>query len=247
MKKILLLAIALPMWAFSSCSDDDKDENKINTAPISLYVGDSEKIEMDFVPTKTVSENDFIAKVEKDGTIEGEHVGATNIVIDDKYTISVEVKGKVNTYDDPITKWGCNSSYIKENQKQGTWSNKSDEETIMYEDCGKADFVMYMMENGKLISSGVVISSLYASDMGKYLSERYFMIPYDLGDYTIGGLDAYEIKDAKTVVALKVYSSKYLMVVYMPYSNNKTKAGIYIDNYDLIKKMDDIAAKYLCE
>lgn len=244
MKKFLfIMASVLPLFTFIGCSGDD-NENKIDTTPISLYVGDSEKIEMDFVPTKTVSENDFIAKVEKDGTIEGEHVGATNIVIDDKYTISVEVKGKVTTYDDPITKWGCNSSYIKENQKQGTWSTTSDKETLVYENCGKADLLMYMMEGNKLTSVGVAIESKYASEMGEYLAERYFMIPYDLGDYTIGGIDAYEAKNAKTFVAIRVYSIKYLMVLYIPYNEKDTKTNSFIYKDDLIKRMDNIANRH---
>lgn len=247
MNKILLLAATLLILLFSSCSDDDKDESQIDTTPISLYVGDTKKIKMSFVPTKTVAENGFIADVEKDGTIKGQHVGTTNIVIDDKYIISVNVKGKIVTYDDPITKWGCDASYIRQNQKQGELSNKSDEESIKYENCGKADLIVYMMENGKLASCGVVIKSEYVSEMGKYLTERYFMLPYDLGNYTMAGMDAYETKDAKTVAAIRVYSAKYLMVAYLPYKEEGVKSSSFIEKDNLIEKMNEIFNIYLHE
>lgn len=243
MKKLLfIMAMMLPLFTFVGCSDDNEKDN-VNTEPISIYVDDTYQVQMDITPTTVASENEFVAQIEMDGIVSGKHVGSTEVSIDGKYIIPVEVKGKIITYDDPVTKWGCDEDFIKSNQKQGKFSKSDD--NLVYEKCGKADLVMYMMENGKLVSSGVVIGSQYASEMGEYLAERYFMIPYDLGDYTIGGFDAYETKDAKTFVAIKVYSTKYLMVIYMPYDKKDTKAGLFISDYNFINRMEDVVRSYL--
>jgi hypothetical protein len=248
MKKIFLVLFIT--MSFTRCIREDIIDNKqegsnIKTESITIYVGDSEMLDMSFTPENILSENKFIADIEKDVIVRGDHVGMTNIVVDGKHIIPVEVKGNITTYDDPITKWGCDASYIKENQKQGKLSNKSDSESIIYQDCGKAELILYVMKNDKLSSAGVIIDSKYSSEIGEFLAERYLMIPYDLGDYTIGGFDAYKLEDANTVTAIKVYSTKYLMVAYMPQDKNSTKSTSFMDNNKSIETLGYVAKALL--
>lgn len=152
---MLLAVMAVGLSAvFTSCSsDDDNRQQNVDVKPISMYIGDSHSITMNFTPKFIVSGNNFVATADNSGNVKGVHVGSTNISIDSRFTIPVEIKGKRKTYDDPITEWGCNQSYIKSKQKQGTLKEVNG--TLGYLNCGKADLVGYMFKNEKLAAVGV--------------------------------------------------------------------------------------------
>lgn len=235
MKKILfLLVMVLPVLVFTSCSDDDNEG--VNTKKISLFVGDEKKIESAVVPNSVFSENNFIAEVEDDGTVIGKHVGQTIISINEKYNIPVEIKGKYTTYDDPILNWGCSADYIIKNQKQGTL-NSQNATSITYTNCGKAQSAVYLFEEGKLVSAGFVLRSSLASEIGDFLDERYLMIPYDLGDYTIAGINSYKLENASNIVFVKVYNVSTIMVLYAPYDNERSIKSISPDKEIISIKM----------
>lgn len=245
MKKLLImLAAMLPLFVFVGCSDE---ESHVNTEPISLYVDDTYQIQMDITPSSVSSEREFIATIEKDGVVTGVHVGETNVYIDGEYTIPVEVKGKYNLYEDPITEWGCSSAYIKENQKQGTYyigdGGNDDSEMIEYRACGEADWIIYLLEDDKLQAVGVAIPSFLSSEVGNFLTERFFMIPYDLGDYTIGGANDYNTDKATTFVYVKVSSVGYLTIYYIQHEaeTNSLRSG----DIPIAKKLESIIQKKL--
>lgn len=246
MKKLLImLAAMLPLFAFVGCGEDE--ENHVDTNLVSLYVDDTYQIPMDIIPSSVASENEFIATIENDGVITGMHVGETNVSIDGRYTIPVEVKGKYNLFDDPVTEWGCSSAYIKENQKQGTYyigdGENDDSEMIEYRACGEADWVIYLLDDDKLQAVGVIIPSFFASEVGGFLAERFFMIPYDLGNYTIGGANAYNTNKATTFVYVQVSSIEYLTILYMQHEAdaNNLRSG----DMPITKKLESIIQKKL--
>ena len=231
-KEILFLLAMLPML-FTSCSKDDDSNGGYygDKRPIVINIGESKALNL---APNTYSKNPFIVSVNDKG-IYGEHVGKTDIVT--KGTpISVEVKGKYHTYPDPITNWGCNMSYIKNNYKSGV-SWKEDDGTLVYENCGKSELVMYIFEYGKLYGVGAVVKSSYASEIGNYINERYFVLPYDLGEYTYGGSNAYSTDKASTFVYLKISdNAKYISAIYLESpQKSKTKS---IELYD--KRINDI-------
>lgn len=220
------MAVTLVL-GFSSCGSDDDDDNAIDTSPVTLYAGDKTVID----GASTVeSENEFVAYVNKDLSIEGFHVGETYVKANGKSRVKVTVKGKYKTYDDPVTEWGCSQSVVRSRQTQGTLSSRSDDESLIYMNPGHASAVMYSFENGKLVSVGAVVSTAYTSEYAGYLSERYLMgeTTYD-GDTYFMGIDAMQLEDANTVVMMQVYSASQLVTVYMPASranNSSAKADV---------------------
>ena len=210
---------------FTSCSsDDDEEKQTVDVTPISVYAGNSQTISMNYTPKRISSQNDFIATVDNSGKIQGIHVGSTNISVDGKYIIPVEVKGKRETYGEPVTKWGCNQYYIQEHQKhKGTLSLNGG--NLGYKECGKAEGIVYIMEDNKLAAVGVGLKSIYASEIGEYLAERYLMSPYSIEDYTFIGMDAYKLEDANTVVLVKTVSASWIFVLYMPAAKADTRSA----------------------
>lgn len=65
------------------------------------------------------------------------------------------------------------------------------------------------------------------------------MLPYDIGDYTFMGFDAYKLENANTVVRLKVESASQITVIYMPAQSDNSNSKSKMQTLDLseIEKM----------
>ena len=221
-----IMMAAMLSVGFASCGSDGDDNNAggIDTSPISLYAGDKTTITG---ATDLESENEFVAYISsKDNSIVGYHVGETKVRVNGTKIVPVTVKGKYNLYDAPITEWGCNQSFIKSRQKQGTLSSKSNAEVLIYENAGKSSAMAYMFDNGALKGVGVVISTIYASELGSYFGERFLLLPIKSEDETLYGIDGLDLATANTVVTVSVKSASSMLVIYMPVppSGNSSKA-----------------------
>lgn len=220
----------------TSCSSSDDDNDGIDTSPISIYAGDTKTI----MGAETItSQNEFVAYVTKDLSVRGYHVGETTLTVNEKKNIRITVNPKSTLYDDPVLKWGCDQSYVKNNQKQGTLSSKSDNEKLLYENVGKTGaYILYTFENGKMKSVGAVVSTAYTSEYATYLGERYFMLPYETQkDTYFIGIDAMSIEKAKSYVVLQVYTYTTLIAVYADPSTVKTRSEFDLLNYaEKVKK-----------
>lgn len=226
---LTIMMVAMLSVGFASCGGDD-DDDSIDTSPITLYAGDETSVNG---ASSIESENEFVVYIGKsDNSVNGFHVGNTFIKVNGKNRIPVTVKGKYHTYDDPVTEWGCSQDYVKSHQKQGTLNtSKSDSKSLIYENVGHADILMYNFENGKLKSIAVLVSTAYTSEYAGYLAERFLMIKLDNSSVDYAGVDALDVDKAKTYVGLKIYSTSYLMGVYMPASDSKSSsAKISIEN-----------------
>ncbi len=239
-KKLLFLIGSMLMCVtLLSCSSDDDNENKVNLSPISLYVDEETHV----AGTSTLkSQNDFVAMT-SGNTVKGFHVGETYVATDKNERIPVEVKGKYNTYQEPITEWGCNRSYVQGKQTQGTLSSRSDEKSLIYENVGHASMLMYSFEGNKLKSIGSVVSTSYTEEFASYLAERFLMTSYEKDNDTYFiGIDGLKVEDAKTAVVLQVYNSNYLIAVYMPVkdysSSSKQLRSSVLNATKLLKQMD---------
>ena len=232
-----IVMVAMLSVGFASCSSDDDDDSQIDTSPITLYAGDKTMVQG---ATSVESENKFVVWVNEDKSVEGFHVGETFIKVNGKSRIPVTVKGKYNTYEAPVTEWGCNQAFVKSQQKQGTLSSKSDATSLIYDNVGRAERMLYSFENGKLKSVGTVVSTAYTSEFAGYMSERFFMLPYEKDNDTYFiGIDALEVEKAKTYAMLQVYNYKYLVAIYMSASeasrSSKTKVNLPEKIKELLK------------
>ncbi len=236
MKKSFLYLMSVMMvvmlsFGVTSCSSNDDDDDGVSTAPITIDAGEKTVIQ----GAKTISSLDeFVAYVDKDLSVEAFHVGETTLTVNSKKNIKITVTPKYDLYDGPILKWGCDQSYIKSNQKQGTLSSKSTSEGLFYTNVGKADAIlMYQFDSGKLKNVGAVLSTSYATAYANFLMERYLMLPYEKDNDTYFiGIDALEVEKAKSYVVLQVYDYATLIAVYMnPANVNKTRSEFELMNY----------------
>lgn len=217
MKKILLVLAFFPAIWFVSCREES-ELSVINTH-VTLSVGKTEKISFSGTIKSIESTDRFVASV--DGySVTGEHVGTASIVINSgEYIIPVKISGWYDIYSDPLTAWNCSMDSV-ENYAKKEWgissAAESDSSALVYRDFGKSDLMLYLFDDDKLTGVVTALDSQYASEIGDYLSERYYLsFPFDLGSYTFGGMNAYEIGEATTFVYVKVHSSK-IIVAYVP-------------------------------
>ncbi len=235
MKKInywsLLSIIMMAMLSvcFVSCGDDEDD---IACDAKTIYVGTKTSIDG---AKSVVSNNKFVALINDDKSIEGWHVGETTVTVNGKYKVSVSVRGLYHFYNDPVIEWGCNQTYVKQHQTQGTLSSKSDSESLIFENVGSADVMLYQFENGKLVSVAALVKTTYTSRFMDYLTERYLFIPEEIATYTYLGINGVDENNFTTAVAIKVYSSSYLMALYLSKEYLESK-GSNIKQFKLFDK-----------
>ncbi|MBR6120825.1 MAG: hypothetical protein IKQ05_00315 [Prevotella sp.] len=222
---------------FASCGNDDEDDS-IDTKPISLYAGSEKDIQG---ADSIQSSNKFVA-YGKGNVVHAFHVGETTLLVNGKKTISISVLPQYHLYDDPVCNWGCDIDYVKKNQKQGTFSNKSTDELIVYENAGAASVLAYKFKNNKLEAVMAVVSTNHSSEYASFLSERYLMLPYYEGaDTYFVGADNLELTSANTVVMLQVYSATQLHTIYVPAKNYSTRS--VQDMKDMEKKVESFVEK----
>ncbi|MBR1932663.1 MAG: hypothetical protein IJ841_03155 [Prevotella sp.] len=220
---LAFMMVAMLSVSFTACSSDDDDEDDgVDTTPISLLAGQNKTIQgADTISTS----NRFVAYASKN-VVYGWHVGEAALVVNGRKTISITVLPAYHLYDDPVCDWGCDINYVKTNQKQGTFSRKSTDTLLAYEDAGAASTLAYSFENRKLKAVMAVVSTKHSSQYASYLAERYLMLPFYKGEDTYFiGADNIELADANTVVVMQVYSASQLVTMYMPASDYSTRSS----------------------
>ena len=233
---MLMAVVSLGLVACGSDGDGDKDDG-VDTTPISLLAGKEKVIQgADTISTS----NKFVAYSTKT-TVHAWHVGEAALLVNGKKTISISVLPVYHLYDDPICEWGCDVNYVKNNQKQGTFSSKSTNDKLVYEDAGAATMLMYMFENNKLKGIGAVVSTNHTTQYTNYLLERFLMLPYYKGSETYFiGADGIELKEAKTAIVLQVYNANYLMAAYMPASDYSSSTRSAQDENEIVSRIKSV-------
>lgn len=241
MKKIfLLLAIMLPMM-FVSCSDDDKDEPKFEYGlEFSLYHGTTKQLESDANVTWH-SENEFVAKVDGNGLVEGNHVGETYIVATNGYGNStkchVTVLPKYNTYTEPVLDFGASSDIIKSKERRTLLLENKD--VLLFNGGNDSEvFVRYPMENGAMAAAAISIKYNYMKEAVDFIFERYQIIGEQDNVYFFinDNIDSFNM-----AVGVGI-ANQSLMIAYMPYT--PTKSITDATNTDLIEKFEQVFEKY---
>lgn len=239
MKKLLLsLALLLPVVLLSSCSDDDKSGLSLNKSNITLYSEGTEQLEAND-NVDWLSESEFVASVDANGLVTGNHVGTTNIIASNGSETSkcaIEVKPKFNTFTEPILDFGVTKEVIKSRESR-TILSETDNSLVYRGENDALNMIAYMFENGRLSIAGAAVSFAYTSELTYFLLERYQVIGEENGLYMFinNDLDNYDM-----IVSLSV-ESNYLMVVYGQRTSTKAVSDINIDSNikDKVKKIFD--------
>lgn len=198
---------------FMACSDDKDDYTGQIPSAISLYVGETQKIEA--VGAK--SSNEFVASVSNKGEVRAEHVGTARISAGFQRHCTVTVKPKYNIYPDPYIKWGASISDVMRAVGSPT---KQESAKLTYK-ISDTTIIMYEFKQGGLSSVAVgltnSISILTASQLVYFMGERYLPIDSSSGMYTF--VDGYTMQSATTLISF-TYKNPLWLVAYLPISSN---------------------------
>ena len=209
MKKLFLI-LSMSML-FMACSDDKDDYTGQIPSAISLYVGETQKIEA--VGAK--SSNEFVASVSNKGEVRAEHVGTARISAGFQRHCTVTVKPKYNIYPDPYIKWGASISDVMRAVGSPT---KQESAKLTYK-ISDTTIIMYKFKQGGLssVAVGLTNSILTASQLVYFMRERYLAIDSSSGMYTF--MDGYTTQSATMLISF-TYKSPLWLVAYLPLSSN---------------------------
>lgn len=233
----VLALFSLPALNLTSCSSDDDDDDVLKAQ--TLYAGDSVKWKKG-----ATSANDFVAYVSKGGYIHAYHVGTTTVAYKGDVA-TVTVYGRYNALN-VQTDWGLTPELLKKRQGGTPVQDytKNGNRAIIYQNVGKANLLMYIFSNNKLVSA-TVYSSRYDEDaITNYLSERYVFSTQQYEDDTfIGflGMDALEKSKIKTAVLYGLdsdYKLDYMLqTMFMSYAYLSKSSNVRAEVRNLAKQM----------
>ena len=227
---MLLLAT---MLVFTACGSDDEPDNiKLSKTTYSMYHEDAQTIEgTNVADIVWESDNEFVATV-KNGTITGQYVGKTSVKsVTKNLTFTVDVKPKYNTYEEPYLEWGASKSTVK--AKYGT-PKSEDTNSLLYETSNaNAPIMLYMFENGKMTTCGVVCKISTAYQLGDFLVERYVPVKVNVDNYSATLLHCSgKINDPQIDYGVAMqYNSSIggILVAYTSVNNSKSRNTDAID------------------
>ena len=216
MKKLMFIMAVLVAAILTSCSNSD-DENKeeiVDTTPVNITVGKTWNING---AKNLVTSNDFIVTA-NGGSITSKHVGETTVK-EGSNIINVSVND-YSYFKDPITKWGCSTSYVNENQKLGIlqkdvdYSNSSEyNHIIAYKNADKCKLLAYFFKDDKLVSTQTYYNYTYESDYLEYINNRY-KYEFSNGESIFIGYNASERTKAGTYVTVTINSNTDIITTY---------------------------------
>ncbi len=234
-----------------SCKEDDDNGSKIELTKHSYTMKYKEKVAFEG-KTDLKIEDTFIASFE-DGNICGNHIGTVDGIYKGKDKISIEVKPLYEYVDYPITDWGSSLSTIKSKQpskwKLQSTSNSNSLTYFLYSGTAVKYITIYMFENGKLKSSGLLSPVSEMTTLTNWLSQKYLLAPTSNSDIVVAGCDANDPSDAKTIVGISsetlsntsysLYSKYVYMTVFTPSSSTKgANSDYYVpENAQLIEAL----------
>lgn len=180
MRKILSLTVlSLLILSCSSDNTDVKEESLVlSSQEKTIMVGDTFTLQAS-ASCVWDTERGYIADVDE-GLVIAKHVGETEITATNGKGSSacrIIVKGKLNTYKEPILDFGASMSEVVEKESR-TFSHQYGSESLTFDgENSIVDRVNYYFENDKLVQVDVVILHNYSSavknSVDKYLLERY--------------------------------------------------------------------------
>lgn len=191
MKKVFSLMLLLAtMVTFTACGDDEPDNTNLSQTSYAMYHEGTQVIEgNNLSDISWQSDNEFVATI-KNNVITGQYVGKTTVKsATNNLSFTVEVKPKYNTYEEPLLEWGASKATIK--AKYGTPQSEDTNSLIYQTSDYNAPIMLFIFENGKMSTCGVVCKVSAASQLGDFLVERYIPAKVDTDNYSATLLHCY--------------------------------------------------------
>lgn len=202
MKKLFLfIFVASLAICFSSCSNDDdnNDEKEIGTT-INIHVGDSVKLDEDYVPN-----NIFIAFM-NGKYLKANHVGYTSLK-GKNVTRIVKVIGNNNKFINPILDWGTSPENIVSKCTAYSLYDDSSEggvRLITYKQVAPYSTISYGFVGNRLQIVYVDCPISYFDSYSEYLKERFVFVSKLNDNLTFIGADGYSLDKIKTYISITV-------------------------------------------
>lgn len=192
MKKVLFIVAIAAILVGCSKEKDSKVESIIATpTSMSMYYDEESEIKMSYLPSDALaptyaysSSDEYVATVDENGLVSGNHVGECIINISTADGISTEctatIKPRSSLYKEPYLTIGGTVSDVKAYEKRTIYTETST--AIAYKgENSNIRYVMYLFEGGKMTSATVLFAntSYCVEEAYNYLSERYDLVGTD--------------------------------------------------------------------
>lgn len=208
---------------FVSCSSEEDEGSKKWPSAITLQVGETFSLAG---ANSYVSSNEFVLQVDERFLTKNEitayHVGRSTLTVTDKdgeHIIDVTVKGRYNSYPDPVTEWMITPAQVKERYQVGVVPEEEEPSenvpvyTLIYRSVGKAHSIAYVFSDNKLMSVAVYVpKAIWHGEIDSYLRERFHMA-YDGRNsaYAMAGTNSWTARIGSSVDYNK-YTNEWLDV-----------------------------------
>lgn len=210
MKKFLLmLALIVPMLAFTGCGSDDEPKKTID---ITVKTDGTKSIQ-GFNNIKAITPNDFVATI-KGNTVYGKHEGTfeTKCTSDEgDLNLKVTVEAQHTLYVDLKHFIGAPKAEVEKILGQPTKVN--DKGTCTYNPIGLEEDYQVGYTDGKVEMIAIQFKFAYYQSLIDHLSDRYYPSYVKSGSALF--IDAYKIEDANYAILLQ-WNTKYILAAYMP-------------------------------
>lgn len=211
-----------------------KEEKKLEVTPnsITVYTDRTAQLTTNVDDAAFSSSDEYYATVSENGLVTGEKVGETEIVVSSsrgtvkvpitimsQYSLYPDVDGLVGKTLSDITK------VMGSNYESST--STSGEITYLYRNpTSYVDAIMFIMKGSVVETIGVLVPTTNTSMITKHLIERY----------TVAGMqnDMYFFLNhgKTTTIAMQVYSTKYIIVMYLASTASKSVEAIDLPTTD---------------
>ena len=218
-KNLFVLNVLSCVMLFTSC-----ENSKMTISPSHIMLHFEDEVGLTIIDNRSnvnwATDDEFVASVNNNGIVTAEHVGITTITAKngkEEAYCSVSVTPEYHTYNEPIMDWGCSKQTII--SRKGTPDSNQSNAIAYLQNESKGILEMYMFENGKLTSSGIILKLSYTNtDVASFLLERYQPITIT-DDGTYGFINAMTLEKANLMVALTI--EDIILVAYGPLDSDK--------------------------
>ena len=228
MKKIAFIALFSALLL--TCCTKEQRALEVTPKSISVYADETMQLTTKNVEgrCKYTSSDDYYATVSATGLVTGKKVGETVIEVSSSgrlVKVPITIMHRYSLYPDVDDLVGATVSDVFKVMGGSDYESSvssSGEMTYLFRNpTSYVDAVMFLMKGSFVETIGVLVSTANTSMITKHLRERY----------TVAGMqnDMYFFLNhgQRVVIAIQVYSSKYILVMYMKYT--ASKSNNYVD------------------
>lgn len=248
MKKILMfIAVALPLAFFTSCSNEDETNLTLNQTELTINYDSQSTLKASEKNCVWTSSNTFVATVDNNGTVTGNHVGEA-VISATKDGSTAYCKVTVNptslTFTFPVLNFGATPASVKSDvaaQQLGLSLDIDTADALGYTTKGTFPMYVYAFVNNALSASSLTISTEMDEDFDyQGFLEQYFEL-YGEDDVNFFYMNAGSLSDA-TIVAQYGYDTDLdAVTTYFTRPTKATRSGVedaaVFANREVVKKL----------